>query len=318
MKLNSIEYFIAVAECGSVSAAARRLYIAQPSLTKALHALERELGFELFERASSGMVLTEAGRKMLPEAKLVAQYCRGWKSLSGLADIRHISVYNHISLAGFLVPDIILRFRKRYPSVDITCFTETSPEKFISTDAEKPSLVFSICSESAGRLAFHTPGIVRRVIAGGTYGCLVSRKSRLAGKESVSFEELKEYFLALPNFVLESLPEADQSQTAIMDFLPKLIHTIPPEQIIEVDTVSNVIESARKYPDVYALSFAPAHRRYAGVQTGELVYVPLREQEVSGSICLLYPVQVCRQSLVVKELVEAVCEDSLRFFQGEG
>ena len=44
MKITTLEYFIAVAEAGSIRAAAQKLYLAQPSLTKSLQSMEQELG----------------------------------------------------------------------------------------------------------------------------------------------------------------------------------------------------------------------------------------------------------------------------------
>ncbi len=61
MKLKPLNYFKAVYEQGSISAASEVLFIAQPPLSKALHQLEEEWGVKLFDRSSRGMTPTEAG-----------------------------------------------------------------------------------------------------------------------------------------------------------------------------------------------------------------------------------------------------------------
>src|SRR5262249_39582410 len=61
--------FLAVVEEGSVTAAAGRLHIAQPSLSQTLRALERELGTELFHRAARGLRLTAAGEALIGPAR---------------------------------------------------------------------------------------------------------------------------------------------------------------------------------------------------------------------------------------------------------
>src|SRR5262245_44756541 len=71
MNLQQLTYFLAAAEHGSFSRAARALYLAQPSLSEQVRALEAELGVELFARAGRGVVLTEAGRAFRPEAERV-------------------------------------------------------------------------------------------------------------------------------------------------------------------------------------------------------------------------------------------------------
>ena len=71
MELYQLRSFAAVAESGHLTRAADRLHISQPALSAQIKALEDELGVALFERLSTGMELTAAGRKLLPEAQKV-------------------------------------------------------------------------------------------------------------------------------------------------------------------------------------------------------------------------------------------------------
>jgi DNA-binding transcriptional LysR family regulator len=68
MNLQQLRYIVAVAEYGTITRAAQTLHMGQPALTQAIRALERELGAELFERTSRGLVLTDAGRVLVAGA----------------------------------------------------------------------------------------------------------------------------------------------------------------------------------------------------------------------------------------------------------
>ncbi|HYD60924.1 MAG TPA: LysR family transcriptional regulator [Noviherbaspirillum sp.] len=67
--LRALKYFIAAYEEGSITAAARRCYIAQPSISAAIQNLEGTLGTRLFERARQGLTPTPDGEKLYPRAK---------------------------------------------------------------------------------------------------------------------------------------------------------------------------------------------------------------------------------------------------------
>ena len=120
MKLSHIRNFVAVAECGGVQAAGRRLGFTQPAITRSIREFEQELGAPLFERSGSGMALTAIGQAVLRraggvQAELnriqdeVAQLMgRGSGTVSvGLSFVAH---------AG-LLPKVISAFRRTASSV---------------------------------------------------------------------------------------------------------------------------------------------------------------------------------------------------------
>ena len=69
MELRTLRYFVEIAEAGTVSAAADILRVTQPGLSRQLRQLERELGVQLFDRVQGRLLLSAAGRALLPRAR---------------------------------------------------------------------------------------------------------------------------------------------------------------------------------------------------------------------------------------------------------
>ena len=122
MNLRQLAYWLAVVEEGSFTRAARRMHVAQPSLSQQIRALEAELGGPLIERLPRALRLTQAGKAFLPEARAAVlsaeraeRAARATLKLEGgeleLATVRSIVV-------GIL-PDAIRRWRELHPQVPI-------------------------------------------------------------------------------------------------------------------------------------------------------------------------------------------------------
>ncbi|MCR4807012.1 MAG: LysR family transcriptional regulator, partial [Lachnospiraceae bacterium] len=73
MTLNQLKYAIAISKENSLNDAAKKLFISQPSLTGAMHALEDEIGFDIFIRSKNGISLTVKGAEFLGYAKSVVE-----------------------------------------------------------------------------------------------------------------------------------------------------------------------------------------------------------------------------------------------------
>lgn len=73
MTLQQLKYMIKVVECGSITEAAKNLFITQPSLSSAIKELEKELGMELFNRSAKGIALTTGGAEFLSYARQVTE-----------------------------------------------------------------------------------------------------------------------------------------------------------------------------------------------------------------------------------------------------
>jgi len=122
MKLHQIRDLLAVAEKGSLRAAARQLGLAQPSISRSIRELERELGAPLLERQARGTVLTPAGRMFVRRAGAAASELRRAREeiaqFHGGAEGSVSAGLSSVPLLA-LLPKALAPFQQRYPRIEL-------------------------------------------------------------------------------------------------------------------------------------------------------------------------------------------------------
>jgi len=132
MDLKQMRYFLAVAEARHLGRAAERLHMAQPPLTRQIHALEDELGALLFTRTPKGMELTEAGQTLLdevPNLLALAQRARERTRAAGRGETGRLDVGLFGSGVLDVIPRLLARFHAERPDVQIVLHTMTKAEQ---------------------------------------------------------------------------------------------------------------------------------------------------------------------------------------------
>ncbi|NKZ00023.1 LysR family transcriptional regulator [Nocardiopsis alborubida] len=129
MSLRQYEYALAVAEEGSVTAAAESLHVAQPSLSQQIRALERELGVKLFSRTPTGLVPTVVGRAFLREAEVAVSAARRATATARAGADELVGELVIVVQMGFgtrQLPGALEALRRRFPRLEVTVFEEPS------------------------------------------------------------------------------------------------------------------------------------------------------------------------------------------------
>ena len=78
MDFRKLEYFVTVVDCGSISAAAQKLLVAQPSLSRTIHTMERQMNRQLLEQTGRGVSPTDAGQHLYYYARPFWTNSRCW------------------------------------------------------------------------------------------------------------------------------------------------------------------------------------------------------------------------------------------------
>lgn len=120
VELRHLEYFLAVADSRSFTAAAKRLHVVQSGVSATVKALERELGAELFVRGAAGVSLSPAGEALRPHARATLDAARAAKDAVGAArgTVRGtVTVGTLTSVSVIDVPTVLAELHARHPEV---------------------------------------------------------------------------------------------------------------------------------------------------------------------------------------------------------
>ena len=129
MELTPLSQFLAVAQHGSMSAAARALNVSQPTLSLAIKNLEEELSATLFHRDSRGVSLTASGRALVGAAQEVFETLeRARTEIGGLEseDVGELVVGCNEALGAYFLPTFLRRFIEEAPRVQVSLWNGSS------------------------------------------------------------------------------------------------------------------------------------------------------------------------------------------------
>lgn len=195
MDIQLLHAFIAVAKHASFSEAATHLFLTQPAVSKRIATLEKQLDAKLFDRVGRQIVLTEAGKTLLPRAKQllndVEDTQRAIDNLSGeVSGTLRIGSSHHIGLHR--LPPILKQYAKQYPKVELDLRfvdSEAAWQQVLQGDLDLGLLTLPPTPD---------PRLLHTVIWPDPLEFIASPEHPLAQLSSVSLEQLTEYDALLP------------------------------------------------------------------------------------------------------------------------
>lgn len=248
MELRHLRYFVAVAEELSFTKAAKKLRLSQPSLTRQIRNLEKEIGVRLLERSSHRVGLTEEGRLFLFESKKLLAMCADTVSAVQRMDStagNQLNIGYVASIHYGLLPATLGAFRKLYPRVALNLFDMTSTEQFEALDGFKIDLGFV-----GLRPALANQDLLSECVGHDKMVVALSVNNALAKSAKIKLSSLaSEFFIAMSakthpgacewllatcegaGFTAKILQEADAEFTAIRFVTDGLGVALMPQQI---------------------------------------------------------------------------------------
>ncbi len=188
--------FIKVAETGSFSEAGAQLFVTQPAVSKRVAALESNLGVKLFDRIGRQVQLTEAGIRLLPKARKMAEDLQDIRrsmslQMEGVNGELRISTSHHVGLRR--LPKSLKRFQEDFPGAQLDIEFTQSEEAYQSVLKGNAELGVITLSNKDNPLIESLP------IWSDPLACVVSKDHPLATAKNINLGELAEHTCVLPN-----------------------------------------------------------------------------------------------------------------------
>lgn len=141
MDIRQLRYFLAIAEEGQITSAAKKLHIAQPPLSQQLRLLEEELGVKLVERGPRRVLLTDAGKLLYTRAQRIVELTD--TAAREVSDFHHdmrgvLRIGTVSSSGGTLLSQSLLAFHKQYPNIQ---FELTEANTYLLIDQLRSGLI---------------------------------------------------------------------------------------------------------------------------------------------------------------------------------
>jgi DNA-binding transcriptional LysR family regulator len=190
----AFRYFLAVAENGSVRAAAKELNIASSAVSRQIGMLEQSLGIQLFDRVGRGLKLSEAGALLLKNARsTLSAYSDVVTALDALKGLKRgrIKIATVESISVGLLPNLLAAFWQKLPDIEIS-LTVTGAEgvtRLVQTGEADIGFTFNPKAMDGLVAVYERPFSI---------GALMSPAHPLARRKTLSIKDCMEFPLALP------------------------------------------------------------------------------------------------------------------------
>lgn len=189
VRFEDLVAFTLVADLKSFVRAAEELRITQPALSRRVKKLEEELGAKLVERTSRVVSLTTIGAEFLPTAKRMVRDFD--KSLSNIIDVIQkrsgaVSIAFNMTVASVAMPEILDRFHRIYPNIEVRVFEDSSPpilERVFLGEVE-----FGVVNTYALR-----PDVMFEPLVDDVFVAICNQAHPLAKKRRVTWRDLHDY-----------------------------------------------------------------------------------------------------------------------------
>jgi DNA-binding transcriptional LysR family regulator len=216
--LRQLQFYVAAAEAGSVSGAARALSISQSSVTEAILSLEGDLGVTLFDRQARGLLITHKGSAFLRHArKILSEVATARTAFHDEAETAsgRLSLGVTSLVAGYVLSDILARYRRAYPQVELNVIEDNGDYLQHLLIGGELDVAVLLTSSVKDRLALNVETLLVS-----PYRLWLPLGHPLAQQETITLEELAGQ--PLIQLMVDEIEESTHRLTAAMPVKPDM------------------------------------------------------------------------------------------------
>ena len=197
MTLQQLTYLVTVAECGNITDAAERLFISQPSLSAAIHNLEKEMGVTAFVRSNKGVSVTREGEELLSFARMLLEQADIKQEHYGVAKKRvpkFCVSCQHYSFAVNAFVEVVKEYdADQYSFILRETQTGEIIDDVASGKSELGLLYLSESNETVLTKLLRRNELVFEELFTATPHVFINKDHPLADRERITLDELKPY-----------------------------------------------------------------------------------------------------------------------------
>src|SRR3972149_4747689 len=194
-RIQQLRGFCYAARMKSISKAAEKLFLSQPSVSLQIKALERELGVLLFERRGPRIVLTHDGQRLLELARPIVEAVDGledaFSSLRESAERGALNIAAGGSAVQYLLPPFVERYTREYPQVDLRLHNVTGKAGLVLLREGDVDFAVGPMLDTPPDITFHPLVTFEPML-------IMRRDHPLAKRTRVSLKDIAKYPLILP------------------------------------------------------------------------------------------------------------------------
>lgn len=269
---DQLNAFRILAETKSFTKTAERLFRTQPAISQMIASLEDEIGEKLFIRQGRSVILTQAGEILLEHSNDAFRTVeQGLYRIDALKELKQgkLTISTSDTTAYYILPEVLKRFRIKYPAIDVRIFCKPSPAsaaQVFSGDADVGIVT----------LPLDNPKLISEELVIREDVCICSTDHVLSKRKKITFRDLKNYPLLL-------LDRGSSTRTYIDERLAR--ENIKPKIIMELGN----IEVIKKLVQLeFGISIVPLISVQSEIKENWLHAVRIFKKEECRRLGLIY------------------------------